>query len=464
MAAIKDINLDFLPDNPDGIYLVGGTVRDLLAGHHPADIDLVVKGDITALAAQIAVKTGGRSIDLGKKGFNVLRVASPGLVIDITPLSHASIEADLRQRDFTINAMAYDVGARRLVDCTGGLTDMRRKKIRLVSPTAFARDPARLVRAYRMAAVFNFSLSAETRNAVNACRHLVGSVAGERIWAELIRIFNTADSAPVIKEMAASGLLTAIFPELQSTIGCMQNHHHQFDVFDHSLRTYERLEDLLAGHRSDLMTIAEHTGLAGHAAILKYSALLHDVGKPISRRVDEKGCLRFPGHAAMGARIAGTISRRLKLAGHQRTFADIVIRHHIRPLHLFIACQNRTLGPQGMVRFFNRCGRLTLPIIVHAMADNMAKRQEQQSTGGHFITFCHHLANAYRDYKSRQAAIPPLINGRDLISIFGLSPSPRFKQILSRVDEHRLSGALTTRDQAIKWVSAYLAKEPASKD
>ena len=462
MKELADIKLNFLPDNPDGIYLVGGIVRDLLAGRPPSDIDLVVAGDIVHTAGQIAEKTGGSIIDMGKKGFDVLRVASPETTIDITPLNHPSIQSDLQQRDFTINAMAYDVKARRLVDCTGGRADMQQKMIRMVSPAAFEKDPARLVRAYRMAAVLHFSIASATEAAIGNHRHLVGSVAGERVWAELVKIFGTADASPVIMSMAASGLLTAIFPELQPAIGCTQNRHHPFDVFDHSLRVYDALETLLCefGTRFPRLTgIAGQADLTGHAAMLKYAALLHDVGKPATRQIDKDGRVRFPGHAAKSAAIATGISHRLKLSNRQRHVSDAIIRHHIRPLFLYLASENGSLGRNGRVRFFNRCGDLTLPIIVHTMADIMAKGESMQDRDNGFILFCDDLLNAYIDYKDRQAAVPPLISGNDLIALFGLSPSPRFKTILNRVNERRLSGELATRDQALQWVGDYLSPE-----
>ena len=467
---LPDINLDFLSDHPDGIFLVGGTVRDLLAGRPPADIDLVVVGDITHAAGKIAEKTGGRIIDIGKKGFTVLRVASPARTIDLTPLAHPSIEADLRQRDFTVNAMAYDLKARRLVDCTGGLADMQRKVIRLVSPTAFEKDPARLVRAYRMAAVLHYSIADGTRDAIRRYCHLVDRVAGERVWSELVKLFNAPDSAPMVMHMAASGLLTAIFPELRLAVGCTQNRHHQFDVFEHSLRAYDHLESLLADFNTrspHLAALAEDQDLPGHIAMLKYGALLHDVGKPATRQVDNLGQVRFPGHAAKSAAIAEGISRRLKLSNRQREVADAIIRHHIRPLFLFLASENGSLGRNGRVRFFNRCGDLTLAIIVHAMADIMAKGERMQARDNGFILFCDSLLNAYVAYKTRQAAVPPLISGNDLIAVFGLSPSPHFKHLLNRVNERRLSGELTTRDQALKWIGDHLSSEsrgrPADK-
>ncbi len=461
MADITKINLDFLPDNPEGIYLVGGTVRDLLAGRPPADVDLVVAGDITQAARQIAGKTGGRIINLGKKGFAVLRVASPETTIDITPLTHPSIEADLLQRDFTINAMAYDVMARRLIDCTGGLADIRQKRIRMVSPAAFENDPARLVRAYRMAAVFNYAISAGTQAAIGRQCHLVGRAAGERVWAELVKIFNATESAPVVRGMAASGLLSAIFPELQAAIGCTQNRYHQFDVFDHSLRVYETVETLLVGfggRSSALAALAEQADLPRHAAMLKYAALLHDVGKPATRRVDRHGRVSFHGHAAASADITVGISRRLRLSKRQAQVADAVIRHHLRPLFLFLASQNGSLGRSGMVRFFKRCGPMTLPIIVHTMADIMAKGDRLQDRDHGFIDFGQGLFEAYMDTQKRQAAVARLISGHDLITVFGLAPSPLFKRILNRVDERRLCGELATRDQALQWVTSEIAR------
>jgi putative nucleotidyltransferase with HDIG domain len=205
--------------------------------------------------------------------------------------------------------------------------------------------------------------------------------------------------------------------------------------------------------------IVGHKHLSGHAAMLKYAALLHDVGKPATRMVDATGRVRFPGHAAKSADIAMAISRRLRLSNCQRQTSDAVIRHHIRPLFLYLASETGRLGRHGRVRFFIRCGDMVLPILVHAMADIMAKGESMQARDNGFISFCVGLLDAYVGFKERQTTEPPLIGGNDLIAVFGLSPSPRFKRILSRVNERRLTGALTTRDQALQWVGTYLSSE-----
>ncbi len=442
--------------------MVGGTVRDMLAGCRSSDIDLVVRNDIARTARQIAAKTGGRIVDIAKKGFALLRVASPDTIVDITPLNGASIEADLLQRDFTINAIACHIRSGRLVDCTGGLADIRHATVRMVAPSALEKDPARLVRAYRLAATLKFNVDADTEAAIGQRRHLVDTVAGERIWAELLKLFQVARSAPIVNRMASSGLLTAILPELLPAVGCSQNQFHAFDVFEHSLQAYGHLEDLLTTFEdrfAHLPTVAASKDLQANAAMLKYACLLHDVGKPATRNVDDTGHVHFYGHAAKSADIATAISRRLRLSKKQREIADAVIRHHIRPLFLFIASQKNSLDRRGMVRFFRRVGDLTVPIVVHTMADIMAKGPALEGRDRQFIDFCDDLLSAYDATCRQRQTVPPPIDGNDLLTVFSLSPSPLIGRLLKQVDELRLSGELASRDQALAWVAAYLKSE-----
>ena len=456
-----ELDLDFLPAERNGIYLVGGTVRDLLMGIQPADIDLVTGNDVAGLASAIAGRCRGRVVDLGgKKGFAVLRVASPSLIVDIARLEEQTIEANLMRRDFTFNAMAYDVEKRLIVDVTGGRSDLNGKIVRMVSQTAFADDPARLIRAYRMAAVLSFNIDRQTRDAIGRHAHLIDRVAGERIWSELMKLFATPASSPLVRHMREDGLLTSIFPELLPTMGCMQNRFHQYDVFEHSLRTYTQVEALITNagqHVGHLVTGDELANLTANGALIKYAALLHDVGKPATRKVDADGRVHFAGHAGHGADLVDTISRRLRLSTFQRKTADTIVRNHIRPLSLFLAMQSDTLSRRGIVRFFNRVDRLTVSLIVHSMADCLAKHAVLSPKDKNFLAFCNRLLADYADFRNRQAASPPLIDGNDLITLFGLVPSPHFKRILRRVEERRLSGDISTRDEALAWVKGHLA-------
>ncbi|MDL2269416.1 HDIG domain-containing protein [Desulfosarcina sp. OttesenSCG-928-A07] len=458
---LREFHLDFIPKGTMGIYLVGGAVRDILLGRVPRDVDIVVLGDLFHTAKTIAKQINGRLVDLGKKGFPLIRVASPTLTVDISPVAGGTIEADLLNRDFTLNALCLDLGTGGLLDPANGLSDIRHSTIRMVSPAALVNDPARLVRAFRFAAELGFSISPETCGAIHYHRRSVQTVSGERIWAELIRIFSAFSSAPVVRKMAQTGLLTAIFPELEPAVGCIQNRYHQFDVFDHTLAAYGHVEALVenfAAHFPALSRIAEKTDLISCGPLLKYSALLHDVGKPATRTTDSDGRIRFTEHDKKSAEIAGLINQRLKLSAHQHKTTKSIVRYHIRPLFLFVANKNNALTSTGKIRFFNACGNLSLMILVHAMADRLAKERQPDAEKIPFIRFCHDLALDYEAYLNRQETVPPLISGNDLITTFGLFPSPLFKTILGQVDEARLAGTLTTRSQALSWVQQYLER------
>ncbi len=467
MDLLDNLDIDMLPDDRRGIYIVGGAVRDLIMTMPPVDVDLVVDGDIHQTAAAIAAKRGGKTVDLGKKPFAVLRVALPGLNVDITPLGDRSIETDLRRRDFTVNAMAIAADSGRLVDATGGMADIAQKTVRMVSPESFADDPVRLVRAYRLAAMLRFSIAGGTRAAIRRERRRIGRIAAERIWAELAKLLTLKEAAPTLREMAADGLLTAIIPELDAAIGCTQNAFHQFDVFEHSLRVVKAVEELLTGtddrfpERTAMLTASVG---GADAATLKFAALLHDAGKPACRRIHADGRVTFHGHAAKSAAVADTVGRRLRLSRRQREATVAIVRHHIRPLFLFTASTNGRLGERGMVRFFNHCGDQVLAVIAHTAADIMAKNAVPQPRDRAFLAFCSRLLNHYRDYCRRRTQDAPLIGGRDLITRFHLSPSPQFKRILKRVEEQRLAGTLSTRRQALDWVAAYLARDRPPTD
>jgi len=461
MDAINSIDVDFLPRDEEPLYLVGGTVRDLLCGQKPVDIDLTTEGQLDRMAKKIATTLDGKIIHLGNHEVPVLRVVSPKHIIDISPLSGGCIEEDLMRRDFTINAMAYDLNKSKLVDCLEGQKDLKQKKIRMVSNHIFKSDPARLIRAFRMAASFGFSMTNETKTEISRQRGLISTVSAERIWPELVKLLKASHATHIVREMAELGLLISLIPEIEPSIGCRQNHHHQHDVFEHSLRGLKQVDRLLSNDdrcASTFTPLLTSGNLSDVLYLLKYSALLHDIGKPAVRTVDEDGMVHFPGHATKSAKIASAISARLQLSNQEKRISDAIIRHHIRPLFLFLASQKGTLGSRGIIRFFKHCGDLTPAVLAHAIADIRAKKESMENRDERFIVFCHHLAVLYDDALTKQNTTARLLNGHDLMSELGLQPSPTLKLLLNRVDEFRLAGLMTTRDQALKWVESYLNK------
>jgi poly(A) polymerase len=194
-----DINI--FPDRK-GVYIVGGSIRDLICDRTPFDYDVVVQGDPASFAKRLASKTSGRLVELGKHEQTMRRVITRDLIFDIMPLNGTTIEEDLLQRDFTINAMAVAVSCGSLIDRLGGRQDLASKKIRMVFMDVFRKDPVRLIRAYRMAAAFDFSIDPDTRRILARDAHLISGSAGERVREEFFKILQCAGSHAYLADMA----------------------------------------------------------------------------------------------------------------------------------------------------------------------------------------------------------------------------------------------------------------------
>lgn len=429
-----------------GAYIVGGSIRDIILGRSPFDYDIVVIGNPEKFAKKIAAKKSDHIIELGKKDQKIIRVISDNKIFDISSVNGDTIEDDLLKRDFTINAMACSLSSGKIIDCTGGMKDIADKKIRMVSDTAFEKDPIRLIRAYRIGASLDFEIDTNTVSAIRKNAKRIKNSAGERIRAEFLRVLQTPKSHHYISQMADTGLLFAIFPELSTLKGCFQNKFHQYDVFEHTMKAFYHLENIL--NNKIIHNIDENT-----ASLLKFAILLHDTGKPLVKKVDNEGNVRFYGHSKKGAEITKEISFRLKLSTKEKYFIDFIIRNHIRPLHLFTAKRKGSLTNKGITRFFIKCGDITPCLLLHSIADMKGKGNKDEKK---FIDFAKNMISIYFSEFMPRKKIPVLITGNDLINEFSLSPSPLFKIIISKVEEARLSNQINTRQEALLLVKKLL--------
>lgn len=444
-----------------GAYIVGGSVRDRLLGRTPLDFDVAVFGDAKRFAKHLATVTNGHWVEMGKQGHGVYRVVVDKMILDVSPVNGATIEEDLKRRDFTINAMAYDIASKAFIDCVGGMQDLENRKIRMVSRSVFERDPVRLIRAYRMGAASEFIIESRTVSAIKADAGLISNSAGERIRTELFKILETSTSHGYILQMADSGLLFAILPELSSLKGCTQNRYHRFDVFEHTFKAFYHLENILENPVAYFPAFGDPQdkwAQKDRAGLLKYCVLLHDIGKPAAKTADRHGSIHFYGHGKKSADMAIRINQRLKLSNQAAEYTDFIIRNHIRPLFLFNAHQHKNITRRAITRFFMKCDSRTPDLWLHALADIKGKGDEKDEKNAAFIEFARKMITYYySEYKS-QKEHPPLISGKDLINTFGLKPSPLFKKILTRVEEARLSDSIHSRTEAEAWVRDFLAR------
>lgn len=309
-------------------YLVGGCVRDLLIRREPKDWDITTNArpeEIQKLYAETFYENEYGTVGIVTQSLN------PKLkVIEITPYrveggySNArhpdevtwasNLSEDLRRRDFTINAIAYDPEADKLVDEHGGIRDIENKLLTCVGDAQkrFSEDALRMLRAIRIAAELDFALDGETAAGIVASADKLALISRERVRDELVRILESDRPMQALYIAQKLGILKHIIPELEEGIGCAQNQAHSFDVFEHLMRSLQ--------HAADKKWPLE----------VRLAALLHDIGKPATRRFsEEKKDWTFYGHDVVGARIAKKILADLKFSKEISSKVETLIRWHM---------------------------------------------------------------------------------------------------------------------------------------
>jgi tRNA nucleotidyltransferase/poly(A) polymerase len=445
-----------------GVYIVGGTIRDLMCDRTPFDCDVVVQGDPAAFAKRLASRTSGRLVELGKHGQTMRRVVTKDLLFDIMPLNGATIEEDLLQRDFTINAMAVAVSSGSLIDQLGGRRDLASKKIRMVSVGVFRKDPVRLIRAYRLAAAFDFSIDADTHKVLARDANLISRTAGERVREEFFKILQCAGSHAYLLGMAHSGLLFNVFPELLALKNYRLSGARPQNLFEQTIDSYHGLEKLLdAGGQLKNVSgdLLFQDVDAARTTLLKWAILFHDIGIPTMQTLTEGGTIHFYSHTLKSAAMARKICQRLRFSRRQTDPIGLIIENHLQPFFLFWAQQKEFPFQKAFTRFFMKCRDLTPDVLLHALAKFMGKKDTQNPELKEFTDFIRTLIQNYYSVLQPRASLPLPLTGNDLINEFGLKPSGKFKFILKRIEEEHLTKQVLTRRQALKLVEELLSRQ-----
>lgn len=463
-------------------YLTGGLVRDMLLGRETADIDIAVAADARAVAAQVAKLFGGKHVLLDEAN-RVDRVvladtsARGKWEIDFSTFAD-DIRQDLARRDFTINALAIELAdfirhpqSPALIDPFKGQDDLRRGMIRVVAESAFPSDPARLLRAVRLAAELGFHIDPETERFIRRDAHLLARVAGERVREELLPLLVRPGSGPWLAYLDELGLLTVMIAELSPTKGVEQPQEHYWDVFVHSIRTVDAVDFLLrqggweyAGEKV-LEAIPWSAELKEHfaqevstgstrSALLKLAALLHDIAKPQTKAIDESGRMRFLGHMSEGAEMAVGILERLRFSAKEIKLVALEVKYHLRPTQM---SQEELPTRRAIYRYFRDTEDAGIDILFLSLADHLATRGEylDMAQWQEHVQVVAQVLTHY--FAEKSLTVPPkLIDGHDLINLFGLGPGPKIGEILEAVREAQAAGEVTTREEALAYVNHWL--------
>ncbi len=469
-------------------YLVGGYIRDSLLGRATKDIDIALAGDAVELAKWAAEVLGGTYVlldEVNRIARVVLAESSPSQKgaqwhLDFSAMRGSTIEEDLARRDFTIHALATNLGAWErgnsvlpLIDPFRGRPDLEKRLIRAVSETVFQDDPARLLRGVRLAAEYGSAIEGATENLMRSQSYLVATVAGERVREELCRLLSFSGASRVLRYLDNLGLLGSIIPELLPTKGVEQPKEHYWDIFEHSVETVAAVEGLLrmgsSGYEGEALEIVPWTDDLAHyfeediaagaarKTLLKLAALLHDVAKPHCKAVEQSGRIRFLGHAKEGAAITGVILERLRFSGRETKMVQKMVEYHLRPGQM--SNDGELPSRRAIYRYFRDTGEVGIDILFLGLADHLATRGPNLD----FASWKEHVhlveyVLAERERETSLTRPPKLIDGNDIMRLFGLSAGRRIGELLEIVREAQAAGEISSREEALSLVRQQLSQ------
>ncbi|MEO7752954.1 MAG: CCA tRNA nucleotidyltransferase [Terracoccus sp.] len=448
------------------IAVVGGPVRDAFLGRVSPDLDFTTDASPDEILALVSGWADAHW-DIGRD-FGTIGLRKGPLTIEITTyradvydrtsrkpevMFGDSLEGDLVRRDFTVNAMAIRLPGLEFVDVHGGLADLAAR--RLMTPAApeesFADDPLRMMRAARFAAQLGFDVAPEVRAAMTERAESLGIISAERVRDEFSKLLLSGQPRAGLALLVDTGLAEVFVPELPALRLELDEHHRHKDVYDHSLIVLEQaiaLEGPADGPPESV---------PGPDLVLRLAALLHDIGKPGTRRFEDGGGVSFHHHELVGAQLAG---RRLKALRYDKDTIKKVSR--LVELHLrFHGYGDGQWTDSAVRRYVTDAGPL-LPRLHRLTRSDCTTRNVRKAT---------RLSRAYDDLETRierlaeqeeLAAVRPELDGNEIAEALGIRPGPVVGQAYRYLLSVRLDDGLIGKDAARTKLLAWWSEHETS--
>lgn len=439
------------------IYLVGGAVRDFLMGKETFDRDLIViDEEAKTFAQKLAEHFKAVFVPLDEIN-KIYRVVLPDKIniIDVTNPVDGSLNKDLMRRDLTINAVAVNIKTFEVEDLCGGIADIQNKCINYINEQNFEDDPLRLLRVYRFQSVLGFELSPETIQAVCKYVKLIHKPAVERINHELILLFGGKYADKALLNMNKTWLLEEIFPVVEELKQVPPNTHHHLDLFHHSIETVKQIQEIYNNSTDEVKKHLDKTdfGGASRLAHLKLSAFLHDIGKFSTWTVEEEtGRHRFIKHDDAGAKMSVPLLKKMNFSNKQIEYVSIMIRNHIYPSQVMAAPE---VNDKIMMRFVRKMEDNSIDIILLAKADRLSARGEAITDDivEKNIASLNKLLDFYLKAKDTLEPLPKLLDGKEVMKILNIKPSPKLGEVMDALHEAQMSGDVITKEQAAAFIN-----------
>jgi tRNA nucleotidyltransferase/poly(A) polymerase len=447
---IKD---DFILSKINEGYLVGGAVRDFLCGKTTCDRDIAIR-DALNFAQEIANKFDGTLITLDSE-FHIYRVVLKDKInyLDISEIQGNSIEEDLNRRDFTINAIAYNLKSEEFIDPTNGKLDLEHKVLRHIKDENFEDDPLRILRAFRFFSIGRFEFSTELRHAISKYKDLVLNPSKERITYELMKLLGGNYSSQALLLMDEFEILAKIFPFVEEMKKVPPNTHHHLDLFHHVIETVRNIEVLYSNSGIEEKAHLNSVDFGGFPRInhLKLAGFMHDIGKYSTWTIEESGRHRFIKHDDVGSKMCQPILKDLKFSKKQIDYISKMIKTHIYPSNVICSPD---LNEKVMMRYLRKMEDNVIDNIILAKADRLSARgvdiTEEMIENN--LNGLNKLLNFYLEKRKSLKPLPKLLDGNEVMTILNISPSPILGKILEQLYEAQLNGEITQKDDAIEYI------------
>jgi poly(A) polymerase len=439
------------------LALVGGSVRDALLGRLGYDLDFTTDArpdQILAVVKPWADAVWEVGIDFGtvgarKAGYQLEITTYRSEAYDRTSRKPVvvygdSLIGDLQRRDFTVNAMAVELPQIRFIDPNHGLRDLARKVLRTPATPqeSFSDDPLRMMRAARLAAQLRFSVVPEVAAAITHMTDRIEIVSAERIRDELVRLVNGADPRAGLSLLVETGLAERVLPELPRLRLEIDEHHRHKDVYEHTLTVLEQA-----------IALEEN----GPDFVLRFAALMHDVGKPKTRRFEPGGGVSFHHHEAVGANLTRARMRALRF--DKQTTDDVcrLVELHLR----FHGYGSGEWTDSAVRRYVRGAGPLLDRLNKLTRADCTTRNRQKAEA----------LWRAYDQLEERIAAlqaqeeldaIRPDLDGHEIMQILGIKQGPIVGRAYKHMLELRLDRGPLDHDSAVAELLAWWSRQPES--
>lgn len=438
------------------VYVVGGVVRDLILGRTIHDIDLMVEGDGILFAKKLAISIGVKKIVPFEK-FGTALIPNKLLQIEVassrmeqydstsrkpSEVKSASLKEDLKRRDFTINAMAMDIHPENfgeIMDPLGGVADLEKKILRtpLDPDKTFSDDPLRMMRAAYFASKLNFKIEPQCRISIIKQAKRIKIVSWERIREEFIKILTTIKPSVGLVILQKTGLMKIVFPEIDIMYDMKQSSEwHHKDIFSHTLQVVDNAAEL-----TEKMKV-------------RFAALVHDIAKPRTRKIDPKKGYTFYGHDAIGERMLNKVAKRMRLSNHLANYLKKLTLLHLRP----IALVKSEVTDSAVRRLMVSAGNELEDLMVLCRADITTKNSKLVKKYLNNFDIVEKKMQVVLDKDSAEKFQSP-IRGKEIMDIFGLEEGKEIGIIKKSVEEAILDGEIdNTYEAAKEYLIAYKNK------